>query len=57
LHNNVEIYERRNYRQIKLKIVLSEVCNENVKIMFILQRNFLVESTFSLNRTSGFRGT
>jgi len=41
----------------KNKNCLSEVYNENVKIIFILQRNFLVESTFSLNRMPGFRGT
>lgn len=29
-----------------MKIVSSEVYNENVKIMFILQWNFLVEYTF-----------
>jgi len=39
-----------------MKIVLGEAYNENVKIMFILQRNFLVESKFSLDRTPGFRG-
>jgi hypothetical protein len=57
LHKSVKIYEKRNYFQIKMKIVLSEVYKENVKIVFILQRNFLVEPTFSLNRTPGFRGT
>jgi hypothetical protein len=57
LHKSAKIYERRNYFQIKMKIVLSEVYKENVKIVFILQRNFLVEPTFSLNRTPGFRGT
>ena len=32
LHNNAKIYERRNYFQIKMKIVLSEVYKENVTI-------------------------
>jgi len=40
-----------------MKIVSSEVYNENVKIMFILQWNFLVEYTFYLNRTPRFQGT
>jgi len=35
LHNNAEIYERRNYSQIKMKNVLSGAYNENVKIMLI----------------------
>jgi hypothetical protein len=57
LHNNAEIFERRNYCKINIKIVSSKVYNENIKIVSILQQNFLVESTVYLNRTPGFRET